>query len=271
MIDLHNIITNTTHYNFHSHTQYCDGRDEMENFVKAAIEQGFEHYGFSPHSPIPIESPCNMNVDDVQSYLNEATRLKAKYGNRINLYTSMEIDYLGQWGPMNSVFQQLPLDYRIGSIHFLPVWENPQQYADIDGSFDDFSRVMKLHFNNDIESVVKLYYDQSLKLLEDGGFDIIAHFDKIGLNASKFRAGIDCEQWYEKLVRRNIEAIMDCHYIVEINTKAWLQHGRFFPNARYFRWLKRYNAPIAFNSDAHYPHLINAGREEAIALYNEQV
>ena len=33
----------------------------------------------------------------------------------------MEIDYLNDdWGPANDYFQSLPLDYRIGSVHFIP-------------------------------------------------------------------------------------------------------------------------------------------------------
>ena len=107
MIDFSAIISTTDRYNFHSHTQYCDGRASMEEMVKAAIDDGFEHWGFSPHSPVPIESPCNMSHDSVKSYFDEVTRLKEVYGDRISLYASMEIDYLGaEWGPSNPYFDR---------------------------------------------------------------------------------------------------------------------------------------------------------------------
>ena len=122
MIDFDKIINTGNLYNFHSHTQFCDGHAPMEDFVKEAIAERFTDYGFSPHSPIPFESPCNMSMAAVDMYINEFYRLKNMYGDKINLYMSMEIDYLGtQWGPANEYFDTLPLDYRIGSVHFYSI------------------------------------------------------------------------------------------------------------------------------------------------------
>lgn len=67
----------------------------MAEFVRAAIAAGMEHYGFTPHSPIPVESSCNMSKLQVEEYLGEFQRLKQKYEGQINLYAGMEIDYLG--------------------------------------------------------------------------------------------------------------------------------------------------------------------------------
>ena len=55
MIDFKNIAATSKLYNFHSHTQFCDGHAEMPEFAAKAAEMGFSHYGFSPHSPVPIE------------------------------------------------------------------------------------------------------------------------------------------------------------------------------------------------------------------------
>ena len=255
-------------YNFHSHTQFCDGRARMEEFAKAAAEQCFTHYGFSPHSPIPFASPCNMSVDDVPLYLDEVARLKTIYADRVNLYASMEIDYVEGWGPAHPYFQQLPLDYRIGSVHFIPSFDNDKEFIDIDGSFENFKVKMEKYFYNDIKRVVESFYQQSMHLVEDGHFDIIGHFDKIAYNASCYSPGIENERWYEGLVMRLFEAIMDHHYIIEINTKAWEKQQRFFPHHRFFELLKKFNAPVLFNSDAHFPELINAGRDEAISMFN---
>lgn len=269
MIDLLGIASSTTKYNFHSHTQFCDGRAPMESFVIEAIKQGFTHYGFSPHSPVPFPSSANMSAEDVPLYLDEVARLKMKYQHQINLYASMEIDFVEGWGPTHPFFKSLPLDYRIGSVHFIPSFINPDEMVDIDGRYDNFKKKMTEYFNDDIEAVVCSYYDQSLKMIESGGFDIIAHCDKIGNNASCHRPGIDKEEWYDKLVLRNFEAIMDHNYVIEINTKAWDNFKRFFPNERYFKLIKQYNAPVVFNSDAHYPELINAGRSESIELFEK--
>ena len=210
-----------------------------------------------------------MSRDDVQAYFDEITRLRNAYGDRIRLYTSMEIDYVSVGdGPANEYFRNLPLDYTIGSVHFIPAIDNPEDMVDIDGKFTGFKARMGEKFGGDIEYVVKTFFSQMMAMVEEGGFDIVGHMDKIGFNASMYRTNIDEEPWYDKLVIDLFENIMDHHLTVEVNTKAWLQRNRFYPNLKYFGMLKRFNAPVVVNSDAHYPTLINNGRLEAIKLLN---
>ena len=269
MFDFKRITQQTDLYNLHTHSQYCDGHAPMEEFVTEAIAQGFTHLGFTPHSPISVDSPCNMSREQVQQYFDEMERLRSAYGDRIALYTAMEIDYVSVGdGPASDYFRQMPLDYRIGSVHFIPAIDNPSEMVDIDGKFSDFKVRMSKHFGGDIEYVVRTFYSQMMAMVEEGGFDIAGHMDKIGFNASQYLDGIDEEPWYDKLVIDLFENIMDHHYTIEINTKAWLQRNRYYPNLKYFGMLKRFNAPVVVNSDAHYPTLLNSGRLEAIKLLN---
>ena len=269
--DIIDISKSTDKYNFHSHTQFCDGRVDMETMTLAAIEAGMTHWGFSPHSPIPFGSPCNMLESDVRNYLDEVARLKAVYGDRINLYASMEIDYLGDdWGASTSYFKELPLDYRISSVHFIPSGDG---FVDVDGSFESFKGTMSRYFDDDIRHVVELFYRQSAAMVEAGGFDIIGHFDKIGHNASMFSPGIEDEPWYIALVDNLVDMIIDKRLVVEINTKAHESADRFFPSLRYWRRLIDAGVGIVVNSDAHYPDRVNLGRNAAIEhlkLFNSQ-
>lgn len=264
-MDIVKIIGTETKYTFHSHTQFCDGRAKMEDFAIAAVNAGFKHYGFSPHSPVPIESPCNMSFESVEEYLKEVDRIKLAYGEAIKFYAGMEIDFLGkQWGPSHEYFKSLPLDYRIGSVHFIP--DKHGEMIDIDGSAERFKRNMSLHFDSDIRYVVETFYEESCAMVEAGGFDIIGHFDKIAQNASYYQPGIEDEEWYERLVDRLISIICDRKPIVEINTKSKVAHGRIFPSERYLPKLVEANVPIIVNSDAHEPSLIDASRSYALDL-----
>lgn len=239
----------------------------MEEFACEAVRSGFTHYGFSPHSPIPIESPCNMSVDDVPQYLNEFQRIKLAYGDRVRFYAGMEVDYLGeQWGPAHPYFRSLPLDYTIGSVHFIP--DPKGHYVDIDGRYESFRRKMEQFFHSDIHYVVETFYRQSIEMVNTGGFDIIGHLDKIGHNASQWEPGIEDQSWYNKLVETLIEAIVASGVVVEINTKAWAEHQRIFPATRYIHRLQQAGVPIIVNSDAHVPSLINASRQYAFDLLN---
>lgn len=265
MLNFSEITAHSRLYNFHSHTQFCDGRATMEEFAQAAVAAGFSDYGFSPHSPIPIESPCNMSKDNVEEYLAEVNRFKQLYRGKTHFYTSMEIDYLNDnWGPAHSYFSSIPLDYKIGSVHFIPTRHG--EFIDVDGKFENFKKKMSAFFDNDIRYVVETFYKQTLSMIYAGGFDIIGHFDKIARNANDFHPGIEDEAWYQQLVAQVIEAIRNKKFRIEINTKSYEEIGRFFPNVRYWPMLKKYEIPFVVNSDAHYPDRINSGRMEAFAL-----
>ena len=258
-------LSGSRRYTLHSHTEFCDGRAQMEAFAREALAEGFTHYGFTPHSPVPIESPCNMAASKVPVYLAEVERIKGAYGDRCRFYAGMEVDYLGpEWGPANEYFRSLPLDYTIGSVHFIP--SQSGEYVDIDGHADRFARNMKLHFRDDIRYVVATFYERSRQMLSEGGFDILGHFDKIAQNASSYSPGVEDEGWYTDLFDQYIREIIASGIVVEINTKAYAQTGRLFPSERYIARLKSAGVPMIVNSDAHVPALINASREYAVGL-----
>ncbi len=265
MIDLKNIARETDAYNFHSHTQFCDGRATMEEMLKSAIDEKINYYGFSPHSPIKCESTCNMSVECVKQYFDEFYRLKEIYADNIHAYVSMEIDYLNRdFGPHIDYFQNLNLDYRIGAVHFV---ENQDKiFIDCDGRYERFK--LRLHdaFRNDIRYVVEKYFEQVLTMIELGGFDILAHFDKIAHNASLSQPGIENQHWYEALIDDVVRLAFDKKIIVEVNTKAYDEHKRIFPHNRWLYKIISSKLPIVVNSDAHYPDKINAGRKETIKI-----
>lgn len=264
-------------YTFHSHTEFCDGRATMEAFAREVTRRGFTHYGFSPHSPVPIESPCNMLEANVPRYLAEVERIRREYGHITRFYASMEVDYLGEeYGPATPYIQSLPLDYVIGSVHFIPSQEG--EYVDIDGRFESFQRKMKDFFHGDIRYVCDTFYRQSRAMVRAGGFDILGHLDKIGQNASYYQPGIEDEDWYQALVNGLIDEVIDYNkrqkalpaprpVTVEINTKAYAEHNcRLFPHSRHWKRLIYAGVPLIVNSDAHVPALVDASRDIAFDM-----
>lgn len=269
-------LNGSTAYTFHSHTEFCDGRATMEAFAREVVSRGFTHYGFSPHCPLPIVSPCNMRWSDVSRYLAEVERIRGEYGDRCRFYASMEVDYLGnEFGPLHHDIQRLPLDYIIGSVHFIPNREGV--LVDVDGRFETFKRKMKDYFEDDIRYVCETFYSQSMAMVDAGGFDIIGHLDKIGQNASYYQQEIEEEPWYQELVDGLIDKVISYNaanpqrpITVEINTKAYADHeGRLFPHPRHWKRLLEASVPMVVNSDAHVPALIDASREIAFSLLAE--
>ncbi len=266
MIDLLSVTGPERAYTFHSHTQYCDGHATATEMAREAVRQGFRFYGFSPHSPIPIPSPCNMSAESVDAYLAEVDAIRQEFSaSGCRFFAGMEVDYLGEeWGPSHQYFRSLPLDYTIGSVHFIPDQEG--NYVDIDGRFESFREKMRVHFHDDIDYVVRTFFSQSVAMVEKGGFDILGHFDKVGQNASYYRPGIEDSPLYKRLVGELIDLIVARRQLIELNTKALGQHGRFFPGERYLAHLVHAGVPILVNSDAHRTDALNAGRREAFEL-----
>lgn len=262
-MDLRSIVDSTRKYNFHSHTQFCDGRDTMEAIARSAVESGFVHLGFTPHSPVDILSPCNMDRKNVGAYLAEVSRLDRELP--VSVYAGMEIDYLGPGrGPAAAYYQDLGLDFSIGSVHFIP--SRRGDLVDIDGPFDRFRRNMADVFDNDLRYVVETFYDQSARMLAEGCFDILGHFDKIVQNAALYSPGLEQQGWYNDLVDSYIAGIVASGVIVEINTKARTRLGRFFPHERYWKRLRDAGVTLMVNSDVHEAPLVNASRDEVFAM-----
>lgn len=264
--DILDLTKKSKKYNLHSHTEFCDGRATMEAFARKAVEEGFLIYGFTPHSPIPFISSCNMLKDNVGRFAEECERIKKQYPQTLFL-KGMEIDYLGtQWGPSTSFFSDLGLDYSIGSVHFIQ--NKKKEWIDIDGSNESFAVKLHKDFNNDLDYIIKSFFGQSMEMVIKGGFNIIGHFDKIADNASFVSPGIEDTQEFISQVENLIAEIKKAGLTAEINTKKVDAKKRFFPHTRYWKVLIDNEIPIVVNSDAHVPALINAGRDEAFSILN---
>ena len=251
--------------NYHSHCSFCDGRAPFEEFVKEAIRQGFYSYGVSSHAPLPFPTRWTMEWEQMEAYLDEFKNLRSKYADEIELYVGLEIDYLNEESnPSVARFTELPLDYRIGSVHLL--YDAAGEVVDIDCSPAVFKERVDRHFNGDVLRVIRMYFDRLFRMVELGGFDILGHADKMHYNASCYHPGLLDEPWYEALMKDYFSLVASRGYLVEINTKAYDSLGTFYPNSRYWELMKEYQIKILVNSDAHYPERINAGRMEALRL-----
>ncbi len=254
--------------NYHSHCDFCDGKAPLEEFVKSAVAAGFTAYGVSSHAPLPFSTRWTMEREQVPEYLEEIGRLKGKYAGQIELYAGMEIDYLnGESNPASDYFRNLPLDYRIGSVHL--VYTPDGEVIDTDTNPENFRQLLHRHFAGDLQRMVGCYFEASMRMLEKGGFDFIGHADKIAYNAEFCRPESMEAGWYKKLRNDLFDLVADKGIIMEINTKAWMKKGCFFPMQAYWPDILERRIPVVVNSDAHLPEAVNAGRPEALRRLKE--
>jgi len=267
MFDFISAAEGSEAYNFHTHTQYCDGRSDMRQMLDAAVKEKFAALGFSPHAPVPVDSPCNMHREDVPEYMENIHRYKEQ-GNLPKVYAGMEVDFLSpECGPHTDYYQRLGLDYIIGSVHFVPNQDGIP--IDCDGSAERFIANLRDGFGGDLRYVVERYFEQVLTMIERGGFQLLGHLDKIAANASAVESEIESCGWYAAMVEDVINHAVSSGLAVEINTKAIHDRKRFFPHVRYWKALKSSGAQIVINSDAHYADRLSAGRREAFEILSK--
>lgn len=255
--------------NYHSHSLFCDGKASIEEFVVAAIEAGFSEWGASCHCPLPMlkEAPWAIKLSDVDRYIDEIERVKLKYKDRIRVLAGMEIDYIDEsYNPSSEYFQNLPLDFRIGSVHLL---QSPRtgELVDVDCGIDQFERAVEYHFAGSLQKVVEAYYAAMVRMVTLGGFDFVGHSGKVSLNASALSSKITQKEWYKKLVDDFFVLCASKGVTLEINTKAYQNKGVFFPDEQYFARIIELGIPVVINSDAHRLDRIGSGLVEAHELF----
>lgn len=248
--------------NYHSHSTFCDGRGSMEDFVRFAIAKGVKKYGFSAHSPLPFTTFWNMKLDDLPEYIAEFRRLKNKYDGQIELYLGLEADYIHDYFEINqTLYSTAGFDYLIGSIHYMDPLPQGGFWC-IDGNFRDFYAGLKVLFDGEIRPAVERFFDLSASMIEKGGFDIVGHFDKIALNASKCADFDITHSWYIQRVGEVLELIKRKGLILELNTKSLHERGFCYPDFQFLPLIKELNIPVTVNSDCHYPTNILDGFEQ---------
>ncbi len=255
--------------NYHGHCNYCDGHDEIEAYVKKAIDLKMDAIGISSHAPLSFPSEWNMPAYKLDDYFKEIDDLKEKYSGEIPVYKSLEVDYIPNlMSPIHADILKANLDYTVGSVHFIGQMNDGTHWA-VDAPADEFIKGLQETFNGDIKRAAIRYFELQREMLEIATPDIIGHLDKIKMHNKTFNLFDEDDQWYVDEVMKTLELCKEKNVIVEINTKAYYRDGHLFPGPEYFSALKRLNIPITINSDAHHPDRLLLGFDEVASLLIE--
>ena len=253
--------------NYHTHTAFCDGSSEPEHYVIEALKKKFFALGFSAHAPLYFDNPWSLVHANVEKYCETIQQLKENYTGQIEIYLSMEMDFIpGLTESFEIVKQQCELDYVIGAVHLVknPTGEN---LWFIDGPQTNYDKGLTEIFHKDIQFAVSTYFSQLHQMLDTESFDIIAHFDKVKMN-NKGRFFSETDTWYVDLVDKILEKIAEKNVIVEVNTRG-IYTGRYhswYPGERELQKCRELNIPITISADAHKPHEIDGCFVETLEM-----
>ncbi|MBM7614870.1 DNA polymerase/3'-5' exonuclease PolX [Alkaliphilus hydrothermalis] len=212
---------------FHVHSQYSDGRNTIEELVKAAIERGFRYIGISDHSKSAAYAG-GLREEDVKKQHREIEDLREKYP-QITILKGIESDILVD-GSLDYEDEVLAsFDYVIGSIHsnfnldeetmtnrILKAVQN--KYTTILGHVTGRLLLSRKGYQLDIEEIIQACADNHVA---------------IEINSNPHRLDLDwrlCRYAKEKGVKlviepdaHRIEGLDDVMYGVGIARKGWLE------------------------------------------------
>jgi histidinol-phosphatase (PHP family) len=256
--------------NYHTHHRVCDGKGEAADYVRAAIEKGFDALGFSSHAPLPIANRWTMPREEFPAYRAEIQRLREAYAGRIEIYLGLEIDFIsGDFAAAGGASTRFPaqgslswppegLDYYIGAVHVFP--GGPAGYREVDNTAEDYEAIRDENYGGDMRAFVAGYYGYETELLRRFRPPVLAHMDLIKKNNIGEKYFREDSPWYRELVRGLIPVIAEARTIVEVNTGG-LARGRtstVYPSPWILRLLREADIPIMLNSDAHIPENLDA-------------
>jgi histidinol-phosphatase (PHP family) len=256
-------------FNLHTHSNFCDGKGDPQEYVKAALERGFHTLGFSSHAPVPFKNNFAIKDDQhLRQYCTTIRDLQATYRDKVSVLLALEIDYVvGITRDFKDFKQNCGLDYTIGSVHLVKNGDDDRLWF-IDGprleSYDDG---LKNIFGGDIRLAVTAYYNQVSRMIRTGKPDIIGHFDKIKMH-NHDRYFREDEAWYHSLVMDLLETIQQSGSIIEVNTRGIYKKrcDDLYPGQWILKEIVKKGLPITLSSDAHRPEEIDGYYAEALDI-----
>ncbi len=226
--------------NYHTHTIFSDGKNTPEELINYAIEKGFKSLGFSDHSF--VEHDQRYCMQNIEGYIAEIMRLKAKYVDKIQIYLGIEEDASA---PVN----RLGFDYRIGSLHYI-FFEG--KYYPFDSKYDYLTTCAQL-FRGDDLALAECYYDFFCNYLEKEKPDIIGHFDLITkFDETKKDRFLHNEKYWE-LAEKFVLRALNVGSMFEVNTGLITRGFRTLPcpHVRLLKIIAEKGGRIVLSSDAH--------------------
>jgi histidinol-phosphatase (PHP family) len=244
--------------NLHTHSQFDDGCDSMEDMVRAAIDAGMTSLGFSIHSPLPFPAQWTIREGRMPEYVREVRRIREAYRGRIAVYCGVEWDEL-------SDIDLDAFDYVIGSVHHIIAGG---EICCMDKDPEETARYLDELFNGNPDEAAEAYYARIATLARIGEVDIVGHFDL----PTKFD---DTHGFYNPDSPRcraaalaALDALTAAGKIFEINTGAVARGYKqsAYPSRGLLDAIRERGGRITVSSDAHRAADIAFGFAEAEKL-----
>ena len=241
----------------HTHTDFCDGKGDVESYCQSAWDKGLHSLGFSSHAPTGkktgiSDSSWNKMGDRLQEYAQTVNAAKRRWEGRLPVFLGLEVDFIpGLMSPMDRDYQNLGLDYIIGSVHYvIPPHGAP---FTVDSSLIKVEKGIKEGFGGDPLAMVEAYYDSLEMLIKSGGFDFLGHPDLVKKHNLENRFFDEDSQYYRKRCQTAAGLAGKYGIAIEVNTGG--MNRRYldspYPSLQLLEMFCKNNVPALISADAH--------------------
>lgn len=229
--------------NLHTHSQYDDGKDAIDEIVQKAQERGFTILGFSGHGYY-AKDDSSMTPEKTKQYIQDVRQAQQQAPNGLKIYLGIEEDSMS---PIENVED---FDYVIGSVHYL---EHNGKIYPIDYSKEQFDEMLKEGYQNDINALAKDYYLAIERQAQNPNIQILGHLDLIAkYNEDQTYYCFDDPKIlsYAKVA---IEQLVKAGKIFEMNSGAMARGYRNspYPSIELLKLIYEANGKILINTDCH--------------------
>ena len=254
--------------NHHAHTRFSDGVGEAEEYVLEAIRQGFTGYGFSDHAPIPLVNVGNMEMNQPILYGQEIDRLRGVYSDRIDLFKSLEVDYIPEVINVESPhILEAGLDYTIGAVHYVNYLPDGQPWS-FQRANPVFERGIETIFGGSARRMVERYYALIQEMVSTYPPDIVAHLDRVKRRNVGGKYWNEHADWYRTAVEDTLDTIAAAGCIMEVNTRGIYlgETTATYPTDWIVERAHARGIRLQVNSDAHRSEHISGGFAETYGM-----
>jgi histidinol-phosphatase (PHP family) len=233
-------------YNFHTHSDFSDGKNSIIEIVQYAATKGVNIVGFSDHSPVPFESDWNMPQNQINEYLKTINQCAADFP-QLTLFSGIEADFIPGFQDFSSFSD---FDYIIGSVHYALTDNFPEGF---DSSPKGMKDLIDKYYQNDIKKFITYYYNSICQMCSECEFDIVGHLDLVKKFNTVAPMFDETEKWYYNLIMETLTIIKEKNLIIEINTGGISRNlmKEPYPSFKYLKEANMLNIPVTISSDAH--------------------
>ena len=239
--------------NYHTHSNWCDGKDSPRKMIQAAVARGFAAIGFSSHAMLPEDDlDWVLTHEKSERYLKEIRALGEEFKDQIKVLCGVEADYIpGGPNPDRSSYAAIFPDYIIGSVHWV-LAEDGARVA-VDNTPEELANGIRDHFGGSGEAFVRAYYRQVRDMVANCRFDVVGHLDLVRKFNARHPYFDEKADWYREEIGKTAAAVAKSGKIAEVNTGAitrgWMDDA--YPSAEFRGMLRERGVRFILSSDAH--------------------